>query len=64
MDTSAHEHASSAASPVVTGKQRLALWKEAQKKLRGKLDPHEIVKMRKEWEHDPTSSPGGYAVPS
>ena len=53
MDTTANEPAHSAASRVVTGKQRLALWKQAQKKLRGKLDPHEIAKMRKEWEPEP-----------
>jgi hypothetical protein len=33
----------------VTGPHRLALWKAAQKKLHGKLDPHEVAKMREEW---------------
>jgi hypothetical protein len=37
----------------VTGSQRLALWKAAQKRLRGKLDPQEVSKMRKEWEQAP-----------
>jgi hypothetical protein len=37
----------------VTGHQRLALWKAAQKQLRGKLDPQEVTKMRKEWEQAP-----------
>ena len=54
MDTLAHEHSNPAASPVMTGKQRLALWKKAQKKLRGKLDPRAIAQMRKEWEPEPT----------
>jgi hypothetical protein len=52
MDTTTQEHASCAVSPLITGKQRLALWKEAQKKLRDKLDPKELAKMRDEWERE------------
>jgi hypothetical protein len=37
----------------ITGPQRLALWKAAQKKLRGKLDPQEVAKMREEWKQIP-----------
>jgi hypothetical protein len=34
----------------VTGPHRLALWKAVQKQLHGKLDPHEVAKMREEWD--------------
>jgi hypothetical protein len=37
----------------VTGPHRLALWKAAQKKLHGKLDLHEVAKMREEWDQAP-----------
>jgi hypothetical protein len=53
METSApHDRRSTSCLPI-TGPQRLALWKAAQKQLRGKLDPQEVTKMRKEWEQTP-----------
>jgi len=50
MDTTTQEHASCAVSPLLTGKQRLALWQEAQKKWRDTLDPKALAQMRDEWE--------------
>ena len=53
METSAQHDRRSMPCPLIIGPQRLALWKAAQKQLRGKLDPQEVTKMRKEWERAP-----------
>jgi hypothetical protein len=53
METSEQHDRRSMPCLPVTGPQRLALWKVAQKQLRGKLDPEEVTKMRKEWEQVP-----------
>jgi len=50
MDTSPQHTSQRQPCRPVIGPHRLALWKAAQKKLRGKLDPHEVVKMREEWD--------------
>ena len=49
MDISPQHEAQRQPCRPVTGPHRLALWKAAQKKLHGKLDPHEVAKMREEW---------------
>jgi len=50
MDTSPQPDLQRQPCRPVTGPQRLALWQAAQKQLHGKLDPHEVVKMREEWD--------------
>jgi hypothetical protein len=50
MDTSPQHASQRQPCRPVTGPHRLALWKAAQKQLHGKLDPHEVVKMREEWD--------------
>ena len=49
MDTSPQPDLQRQPCRPVTGPQRLALWQAAQKQLHGKLDPHEVAKMREEW---------------
>jgi hypothetical protein len=53
METSAQPDRRRMPSLPVSGAQRLALWKAAQKQLRGKLDPEEVTKMRQEWDQAP-----------
>ena len=50
MDTSLQHDLRRKPCRPVTGQHRLALWKAAQKKLHGKLDLHEVAKMREEWD--------------
>jgi hypothetical protein len=50
MDTSPQHDSQRQPCRPVTGPHRLALWKVAQKQLHGKLDPHEVAKMREEWD--------------
>jgi hypothetical protein len=49
MDTSPQHDSQRQSCCPATGPHRLALWKVAQKQLHGKLDPHEVAKMREEW---------------
>jgi hypothetical protein len=53
MKTSAQPDRRRMPSLPVSGSQRLALWKAAQKQLRSKLDPEEVTKMRQEWDQAP-----------
>jgi hypothetical protein len=53
METSAPHDRRRMPSLPVSGSKRLALWKAAQKHLRGKLNPEEVTKMRQEWDQAP-----------
>jgi hypothetical protein len=50
MDTAPQQAPQRQSFRLVTGPHRLALWKAAQKQLRGKLDPHAVTTMREEWD--------------
>jgi hypothetical protein len=53
MDTAPQQAPQRQPFHLVTGPHRLALWKAAQKQLRGKLNPQEVTKMREEWDQTP-----------
>jgi hypothetical protein len=53
MEISAQHEQRRLPSLPVSGSKRLALWKAAQKQLRGKLNPEEVTKMRQEWDQAP-----------